>query len=160
MGGIPKHICVAYDTCAFWPPDAVEREAALELLALLDPCHIPVEKTQAVDEELNQAPARVRRIANELTCLTSYDMFNTEKERRDLLKVQRMLFGTRADLRTGDLNDARNLLCSSKYSHTFFVTFGKRHLLSKGSEIRARLNLEVVTPSQCLALIKDFLRSS
>jgi hypothetical protein len=118
LGRIRKHVSVVFDRWSFWPPDPVEKEAAVELLELLDQNHIPAQKTQAVDEEISQAPAHVKKVVDRLAYLTSYDMFATAEERGRLQEIRKMLFGARSNLGTGDVNDARNLLCSAKHGYT------------------------------------------
>ncbi len=155
MGQIPVHVFVSFDTCAFWPPQESEKLAAKALLALIEQHKVEFSIPQAVLEETGRAPNRVREMAH--AHIFNYDMFNTPEEQRELLEVQRMLFGTRERLSQGEINDARNLTCSKKYSCTYFVTFDKKHILSKRDEIRSKLGFQVVTPSECLDRMREYL---
>lgn len=85
------------------------------------------------------------------------DLFTTQDEQKELSEVKTMLFGAVDDLSLGKTNDARNLLCAKKYSCTYFVTFDKKHILSRHIEIKAKLGFEVVTPSECLEKLHAYL---
>lgn len=89
--------------------------------------------------------------------IINYDMFNSS-EKRELAEVERLLFGTAQNLSRGKINDARNLLAAKKYSCTYFVTFDKKHILSKREEIKSSLGFEVVTPSECLEKLQAYLQ--
>ncbi|MDH5506195.1 MAG: type II toxin-antitoxin system VapC family toxin, partial [Anaerolineae bacterium] len=114
-------------------------------------CSIP----EAVLEETKQAPTRVKKIAH--AQMYDYDLFNTPEDHQKLSEIKNMLFGTVDGLSSGKINDARILLCAKKYSCTYFVTFDKKHILSRRVEIKSILGFEAVTPSECLEKLQAYL---
>lgn len=156
MGLIPPHIFIAFDSCGFLPPIKSEKLAAEKLLNLIEKHQIQFSIPQAVLEETERAPNRIREMAHKY--IFDYDMFTTVKEQRELLEVQELLFGITEGLSRGKINDARNLLCAKKYGCTYFVTFDRNHILSNGEEIKSKLGFEVIIPSECLEKLQDYLQ--
>jgi predicted nucleic acid-binding protein len=155
MKSIPPYVFVSFDSCGFSPPIEDEKIAAEKLLALIEINKIQFSIPEAVLEETSRAPESVKKIAQ--AQIYNYDLFTTQDEQRELLEVKVMLFGTATDISPGKVNDARNLVCAKKYSCTYFVTFDKKHILSKRVEIKSKLGFEVVTPSECLEKLLAYL---
>jgi len=138
------------------PPVASEKQAAQELRNLIEKHQVRFDIPEAVYEETDHASDRVRKMAH---CrIINYDMFTTLKEKREFIEVQRLIFGITENLSQGKINDVRNLLNAKKHCCTYFVTFDKKHILSKRSEIKSELGFEVVRPSECLERLQDYLR--
>ncbi|MBE3142237.1 MAG: type II toxin-antitoxin system VapC family toxin [Thermoplasmata archaeon] len=155
MSSIPPYVFVAFDSCGFSPPVKDEKLAAEELLVLIEEYQVEFSIPEAVLEETNRAPNRVKKIAH--AQIYNYDLFNTQDEQQELSEVKIMLFGAVDDLSSGKINDARNLLCAKKYGCTYFVTFDKKHILNRRIEIKSKLGFEVVTPSECLEKLNAYL---
>ena len=154
---MPPLIYVCFDSCGFAPPIQEEKQAVAQLLALGEEHHdqVIIGVPQAVSEETSQAPDRARRIAQ--AQIYDLDLFTTQGEQQELLEVRILLFGTPTGLSSGKVNDARNLLCAKKYCCTYFVSFDRNHILSKRDEIKSKLGFEVVTPSECLRILRAHL---
>ena len=152
MGEIPPHVFIAFDACGLGPPEESEKQAVEELLALIDEhevqCDIPEDVAGEVDQHRR---AREKRRGRIISC-------NPQIGGKWFLEVQRILFGTKTDLSPNEINDVRILLNAYHHLCSYFVTFDKKHILSKRDEIKARLGFEVVTPSECLAILREYLR--
>lgn len=155
MGHIPVYVSVSFDSSAFWPPQENEKLAVEKLLYLFEQHEVDFSIPEAVLEETGRAPQHIRKMAH--AHIYNYDVFHTSTEQRELLEVQRMLFDTKVNLSKSDINDVRNLQSARKYSCTYFVTFDKRHILSKRDEIKSKLGVQVVTPSECLNKMQEYL---
>lgn len=155
MKSIPPYVIIYFDSCGFFPPVRDEKLAAEELLTLIEEHRVPFSIPEAVLEETSRAPNSVKKIAH--AQIHDCDLFSTQEEQRELSEVKIMLFGTVGGISSGKVNDARNLLCAKKNGCTYFVTFDKKHILSKRAEIRSKLGLEVVTPSECLGKLLAYL---
>ncbi len=155
MKSIPPYVFVSFDSCGFSPPDKDEKLAAEKLLALIEKHQVQFSIPEAVLEETSRAPDSVKKIAH--AQIYDYDLFTTQDEQRELSEVKTMLFGTARGISSGKVNDARNLLCAKKYSCTYFVTFDKKHILSKRVKIKSKLGFEAVTPSECLEKLLAYL---
>ncbi|MEA3351423.1 MAG: type II toxin-antitoxin system VapC family toxin [Chloroflexota bacterium] len=155
MKSIPPYVFVSFDSCAFFPPVKEEKLATEKLLTLIEERQIQFSIPEAVLEETSRAPDRVRKIAH--AQIYDYDLFTTQDEQRELSEVKIMLFKTIDGISQGNVNDARNLLCAKKYGSTYFVTFDKKHILSKRVEIKSKLGFEVVTPRECLEKLLAYL---
>lgn len=155
MGYIPEHVFISFDSCAFGPASKDEKIATEKLLKLIKKYEVQFSIPQAVSEETERAPKWIREMAQ--AHIFNYDLFNTPEEQKELLEVQRMLFGPGDNLSKSEINDARNLLCAKKYACTYFVTFDKKHILNKHKEIRLKLGFQVITPSKCLNKMQEYL---
>jgi predicted nucleic acid-binding protein len=155
MKSIPPHIFISFDSCGFSPPVKDEKVAAEKLLILIEKYQVQFSIPEAVLEETNRAPNRVKKIAH--AQIYDYDLFTTQDEQQELSEVKIMLFGTVDGISPGKVNDARNLLCAKKYGCTYFVTFDKKHILNRRVEIKSKLGIEAVTPSECLEKLLEYL---
>ncbi|MBI9045047.1 MAG: type II toxin-antitoxin system VapC family toxin [Anaerolineaceae bacterium] len=155
MKSIPPHVFVSFDSCGFSPPIMEEKLATEKLLTLIEEHQVQFSIPEAVLEETNRAPDSVKKIAQ--AQIYDYDLFTTQGEQRELSEVKIMLFQTVDGISLGKVNDARILLCAKKYGCTYFVTFDKKHILSKRIEIKSKLGFEVVTPSECLEKLLTYL---
>jgi predicted nucleic acid-binding protein len=156
MSLMPPHVFIVFDSCGFMPPVKTEKLAVENLLNLIEEYQVDFSIPEAVLEETEQAPDRVRKLTH--AHIFDYDLFNTQDEQRELLEVKKMLFVKVTNLSKGKINDARNLLCAKKYGCTYFVTFDRKHILSRRSEIKQKLGFEVVTPSECLQELLKYIR--
>jgi len=155
MNSIPPHVFLSFDSCGFSPPVKNEKLAVDKLLILIEEYQVQFSIPEAVWEETNRAPNSVKKIAH--AQIYDYDLFTTQEEKQELWEVKIMLFGTVAGLSSGKVNDARNLLCAKKHNCTYFVTFDKKHILSRRVEIKSKLGFEAVTPSECLGILHAYL---
>ena len=155
MKSIPPHVFVSFDSSGFSPPIKEEKLAAQKLLVLIEEYQVQFSIPEAVLEETSRAPDSVKKIAQ--AQIYDYDLFSTQDDQRELSEVKMMLFESVTDLAPGKVNDARNLLCAKKYGCSYFVTFDKKHILSKRVEIKSRLGFEVVTPGECLKKLLAYL---
>lgn len=155
MSSIPPHIFITFDSSGFWPPIKDEQSASKKLLKLIEKYQIDCSIPEAVQEETSLAPDSVKKLAH--AQIYNLDLFNTQGEQQELSEIKIMLFGTVNNLPMGKTNDARILLCAKKYNCTYFVTFDKKHILTKRIEIKSMLGFEVVTPSECLEKLNAYL---
>jgi predicted nucleic acid-binding protein len=151
MGQIPPHVSVSFDACGFKPAPASEAQAARELRALIKEhrvqCDIPEIAALEMDQKLRAREFKRRYI---VAC-------NTQVNSAQFFEMQKVLFGTKTDLEPNERRDILNLLNAIHYLHSYFVTFDN-HFLSKRDEIRSRWGIEVVKPSECLEILREYLR--
>jgi hypothetical protein len=149
---IPPHVFIAFDACGLGPPEESEKQALEELLALIDQhevqCDIPEDVAGEVDRHKR---AREKRRGRIVSC-------NPQIGAKRFLEVQRILFGAKANLSPNEINDVQILLNAYHHLCGYFVTFNKRHILSKRDEIKSTLGFDAVTPSECLAILRGYLQ--
>ena len=155
MNSIPPHVFVSFDSSGFSPPVHDEKLGAEQLLTLIEKHQVQFSIPEAVYEETSRAPDSVKKIAH--AQIIDYDLFTTHDEQLELSEVKTMLFGTVVGISPGKVNDARILLCAKKWNCTYFVTFDKKHILNKRVEIKSKLDIKVVTPSECLEKLLAYL---
>jgi predicted nucleic acid-binding protein len=152
MGRIPPHVFITFDGCGLAPPVESEKRAVEELLTLIKQHEVVCDVPESAAEEMERH-TRAKQIVGRR--IVACDVFDVRSEQ--FHEVQEILFGTKTELSEGEINDVRILLNAKHYLCTYFVTFDKKHILSKRDEIRARLGFEVVTPSECLDRLREYL---
>jgi len=150
-----RHISIMIDSCAFYPPIADEKQAMERLWELDAQGIIQLEIAEATDEEMMNAPPRFRDRVN--SRFYSRDMADTSEEQKRISEIQKILFPGKMQLADNDKVDVRNIFVATKYAIDFFVTFDKKHLISKAELIKNDLNVQVLTPIQCVDRISQLL---
>ena len=148
-------INVYMDSCAFYPPQEPDKKASKRLFDLYDEDKISIEIPYGVKDELSKLKHTVRKKMLDKTYTIRVPL--TSKEEIEWQDVKQILFGDRSDLRPNDVMDINNVFEAQKYGCVFFVTCDKRHILSKASLLFARFRLQVMSPSQCLRVIEEYL---
>lgn len=152
VGKIPLHVFIPFDACGLGPPEETEKRAVDAILALIDEhevqCDIPEDVADEVDRHKRARQMRKGRL---VSC-------NPPIGERRFLEFRRLLFGDRAELLPNEMNDIRILLNAYHHLCSYFVTYDKVHILSKRGEIKSRLGFDVVTPSECLAILQGYLK--
>ena len=151
-------IFIMVDSCAFHPPVDIEKAAMDELWKLEEEKKInKLEIGEATEEEMKKAPPQFQNRVNSRICagveLTSLQERQRKREIADVLFPGK----TKTQLTSGDKRDIQNIFVASQWHYYFFVTYDKRHIVSKAEIIMGRFRLRVVTPSQCLKEIKKII---
>lgn len=151
MGKIPPHVFISFDACGLGPPVETEKRAVEKILALIDEhelqCDIPEDVADEVDRHERARQLRKGRL---VSC-------NPSIGEKWSLDIHRLLFGEKDDLLQNETNDIRILLNAYHYLCSYFVTYDKTHILSKRDEIKSKLGFDVVTPTECLAVLQRYL---
>lgn len=150
--GFPFNILL--DACAFHAPEASEKKSFEELLKLRDQGIISVLVPYPVDHELSQAPPQIA--VSRIREIYTIEVSLTPEERERIRSIRNLLFGNRQQLAPNEKNDVISLFEAAKYGR-YFVTYDKKHILCKTSEIQKLLGIKVLTPSQMLKEINDWL---
>jgi len=153
MREFPFYIFI--DSCAFHPPQASEKTAVSELFKLKEEGKISDLISYKVDQELSKAPSRIAR--QRIGKIYTMPVSLTIDERKTQLEIRNLLFGDKQKLKSNERNDVDNIFEAQKYGYMYFVTLDKNHILSKTAQIEKRFKMKVVTPSECLREIKEWL---
>jgi hypothetical protein len=146
---------IFFDSCTFHAPQEAEKEAMCGLLKFKEEGIIVGIISYKVDRELSRAPSRIAR--KRVYKIYTIPLNLTEEEREIKTEIRRLLFSDRQSLKTNEMNDVDNVFEAQKYGCRYFVTLDNKHILSKGKYIKKRFHLIVVTPSECLREIKEYI---
>ena len=127
-----------------------------ELLETAFERRVMLHLTYSVKDEIAHpnTPDYVKKRAHRLIYSVPVQLTQGEKELHQ--KVRKIVQG---NAKAGKHDaDAFHLVESQKYSAGHFLTYDKR-LLKKKAEIRNLLNMEIVTPTEFLAVLKKFEQS-
>lgn len=82
--------------------------------------------------------------------------FTDEKKKQKQL-IQDILFGDR-EISPADEADIEHVFEAQIYNAAFFVTVDKNHIFSKAQQFLQHFKLQVMTPSQCLSIVEQYLK--
>ena len=144
------------DSCAYHPAENSEQAAASELRKLCEVGQIICVNPQKVDEELSHAqmPLRRERLARITTINNLGPLDDAQKQVKR--EIRELLFGNKPRLEANESNDVDIIFDAKNHEAGYLVTYDKKHLLSKATEIDRRFNMKVVTPSECLRQVQDW----
>lgn len=137
-----------FDTCAFHPPVPKEKEASDRLLDL--------EEKEGIEIIIpfgtyNELPNRLAKFRSKMISTNKVPLVDEEEKVK--LEISTILFSNKPQLQPNEATDIDNLFEALKYGCTFFVTFDKKHILSRSLDLQKRFNLRVASPSECLKYI-------
>jgi len=138
------------DSCAFDPKYDPEDQAATEVFRLHKEQQLGIRLAHSVQKEVDHpgTPAWVKRAAQGLVHTGEVS----------LTPVERTMFQTIHAIVTGNgkpesvLDDARHIFEAQKYGAYFVTT--DNHLLGRAEQLRHVCSVEVVLPSEFLAIVR------
>jgi len=147
---------IFFDANSFYPPQEKEKIAMTELEKIIYRTEdITLEIPYSVRNELSKAPKWIQtKISQSIYTLPRNLVDEEKKTQREILLL---LFGTLQNLKGNQINDAIHIFEAQKYGCRYFVTLDKKHILSKRTDIEKRFNLKIVTPSECLEIVKKLV---
>ena len=143
------------DSCAFYPPQKLEKEASNRLFDLYDKGKLDIEVPYGVVYELSKLN---HPVSNKLLDkVHTVPVTLTSEEYHQMRDIQQVLFSDKRDLQPNDKIDIENVFEAIKHGCAFFVTCDKRHILSKAHELYERFHLQVMCPSDSLKRIETYI---
>jgi len=156
-----ENIFIMVDSCAFWAPIKSEQDAMKKLLELetKDIIINGLDLAEPTEEEQERAgtPSVIRKqTSGRIIAVPSCD---TSEDRQVWQDIRNTLFKDKAELTRSDLTDINNIYTAWYYpEYTYFITYDKKHILSKAQLIRERFRIQCVTPKECLTLVEKVLQ--
>lgn len=144
------------DACAFHPPVKEEKQAMLELLMLEEKGKIQLKIAKSTEEELMNAPHNMQK--HRFNRIIAYPFIESDEEKRTLIEIESTLFPNRKNIRNGERSDAEHIFCAHKYGCRYFITYDKRHILSKRDMLLKKWNIIAVTPVEGLDYVREEIK--
>lgn len=154
------HISIMVDSCAFGPCDTIERKAIeelqkLEIAGRINPLEI-AEATEGEQEQIGTPPV-IRKQSSGRVIAATPDCISYEQwqKRRD---IRNILFGNKLQLTNSDEIDINNIYTAWHHKYSYFVTYDKKHILSKAGMIWKKFQVRCVTPQGCLKAVTELIQ--
>ncbi len=147
-------ICNCFiDSCAFDPKYKPEDDASNEIFGLCEDGKLLIQIAHSTQKEIKHpnTPAWVKREASNLIYTIAVSL--TDNENKLLRKIETILAGNGKV--ESILQDARHIFEAQKYG-SYFITTDFR-LLSRAANLRSSCNVVVLTPSEFLSIVKQYL---
>jgi len=139
------------DSCGFWAPESKESKAFKRLKELEATGVIKLlEISSATDKEQDQigTPPAIRKQSS--NCIIAPFECSAYEERQIKKDIRNALFKNKLQLTVSDEVDIKNIYTAWYFRYFYFVTYDKRHILSKANIIWDKFRVRCVTPAECL----------
>lgn len=143
------------DSCAFDPKYEPESRASLEIFRLSEKTDLIIEIAHSTQKEIEHpnTPKWVKDKAKELNYTIPVQL--TPNEKAALRKIERILAGNGKVENIAQ--DARHVFEAHKYG-SYFITTDDR-ILHRANDLRQLAGVEIVRPSEFLAIVKKNLEA-
>ncbi len=156
-----KPLAVLYmDSSTYYPADLRERVAAVRIFELEKQNEaLSIVIPWSIQEDTLLLPVGIKNYIEKYieSQICTIPVAFTDEEQRQKQLIRYILYGDR-DLNPGEEIDIDRIFEALAYHAAFFVTVDKKHIFSKAHQFLQHFKLQVMSPSQCLPIVEQYLK--